>query len=118
MDEQQSLAKDCDLTEFNGESLLDPINRLKEILQSQSSIFDSSSNVDVPESTLQGHNSPKASSVEASLSSSDANSTHIESNLSTAHTLSTPSSNNDTLNLTLKRRSVPPVALISADIRQ
>ncbi|CAG8687808.1 21334_t:CDS:2 [Cetraspora pellucida] len=74
--------------------------------------------MDEPESTLQSHNSSKAPSVEAPPSSSDANSTHIESNLSTANTLPTPSSNNDNLNLTLKRRSATPVALISADIRQ
>ncbi|CAG8533992.1 3379_t:CDS:2 [Dentiscutata heterogama] len=120
MDEQSlALAEDCELTEFKGESLLDPINRLKELLYSQSSsILDSSSNVNVPESDLETHNSPKTSSVEAPPSFSNVNSTHIVTNLSTANALQAPSSNNDTLNLTLKKRSVPPVALISADIRQ
>ncbi|KAF0373960.1 hypothetical protein F8M41_012922 [Gigaspora margarita] len=120
MDEQSlALAEDCELTEFKGESLLDPINRLKELLYSQSSsILDSSSNVDVSESDLEPHNSPKASSVEEPPSISNVNSTHVVTNLSTINALQAPSSNNDTLNLSLKRRSVPPIALISADIRQ
>ncbi|RIB01242.1 hypothetical protein C2G38_1029530 [Gigaspora rosea] len=119
MDEQSlALAEDCELTEFKGESLLDPINRLKELLYSQSSsILDSSSDVDVSESDLETHNSPKTS-VEEPPSFSNVNSTHVVTNLSTINALQAPSSNNDTLNLTLKRRSVPPIALISADIRQ
>ncbi|CAG8531496.1 9595_t:CDS:2 [Scutellospora calospora] len=117
MDEQQSLAKDCELTESKGESLLDPINRLKELLHSQSSIL----NIDVLESDLQNHNSPKATPVETSPSVSEndyTNSTYLETKLNTSNTLQASSSNNDILNLTLKKRRVPPVALISADIRQ
>ncbi|CAG8561843.1 2259_t:CDS:2 [Acaulospora morrowiae] len=85
------------------EDLFDPINHLKELLQDQASEQDNVLEV-------QSHSFDTSSDI-PSITSTDA-----EWQTSNASEVSLPHS--DAINLTLRKRRVPPVALISADIRQ
>ncbi|CAG8547836.1 16229_t:CDS:2 [Acaulospora colombiana] len=88
------------------ENLLDPVNHLKELLQDQSSELDNIRDV-------QNHSHSFDTSSEIPSTSTD---TDVEHQISDVSDI--PSSQLDTINPMLRKTRVPPVALISADIRQ
>ncbi|CAG8442488.1 2218_t:CDS:2 [Diversispora eburnea] len=106
-------------------NLFEPINHLKEILKSQSSESNDSpppsSKSDIQESQ-EFKNYPHScdnSSDDTSASCTDTTHTDVECQTSDTSSLQLPQLPQlDTFNLSLKKRRVPPISLISADIRQ